>query len=185
MKKVRYIQSLQNRAFFWLAMSVLLLVFSSATFAQSSALTVSKSMFASEPGLSPQQALESDEWQSVDSFANYGFSKQSYWLKIDLENGSDAPLQRVVRAVYPLHDVVNFHVFKNDELLHSSFQGDEIEDLVKEVDVIWPAIRADLPGGESLTVLVEVAQPQFSDPRNGRLKRMQNWIIKLSDITSY
>ena len=157
MKKIRYIKSMQNRAFFWLAMGVLLLVFSSATLSQAPSLTVSKYMFAADPGLSPQQALESDDWQAVDNFENYGFSQQSYWLKIDLKNASDQELNRVLRAVYPLHDIINFNEFRNGHLIRSSRQGDEIEGLVKEVDIIWPAIHLNLLAGEATTVLVELS----------------------------
>lgn len=57
-------------------------------------------------------------WKKPTSPApNFGFTADTYWVKIQLNNIGDTDAEYVLKLDYPLMDEVDFYQFHNDQLI--------------------------------------------------------------------
>lgn len=72
-----------------------------------------------------EDAMASDQWQSVDAFGTHGFTSDIFWLKLSFS--SNAPSDVIVKLVYPIHDYVDFYHVQTGSLQQHWAMGDARE----------------------------------------------------------
>ena len=65
-------------------------------------------------------------WKKVSSSSpNFGFTSDTYWVKMRLNNIGDSDAEYVLKLDYPLMDEVDFYQFHNGQLI-SHIGGDSV-----------------------------------------------------------
>ena len=95
-------------------------------YAVTSELEITKRLLRIAPGQESDLsvALNSENWQTVDSFGVHGYDKGIYWLSIKIHSHSHQLERFVVRNLYALHDFVDFYLFDDSQLIQHWPMGD-------------------------------------------------------------
>ena len=82
-------------------------------YAVTSELDITKRLLRIAPGQESDlsAALNSENWQTVDSFGVHGYDQGIYWLSIKIHSHSPQLERFVVCNLYALQDFVDFYLF--------------------------------------------------------------------------
>lgn len=78
--------------------------------------------------LSPEAVIagaRSDDWQGVGSTINFGYTTETYWYRVQLENPTDSRNERLLEVDYPLLDHIEFYEVRNGEVQDQALTGDQ------------------------------------------------------------
>lgn len=106
--------------------------------------------------LTPQQAMSADNagrYQPVtQGIANFGYRRDSVWLRADLHNGSSKQSQWLVGVLYPQIDQLDFFVLGNNGQLQQQLAGDYRPFSLRPVAHRHFYFKLNLPPGQNTTI---------------------------------
>ena len=78
--------------------------------------------------LSPESVIEgarSGDWQHLGGTINFGYTTETYWYRVRLENPTDSRSERLLEVDYPLLDHIEFYEVRNGEVQDQALTGDQ------------------------------------------------------------
>lgn len=106
--------------------------------------------------LTPQQVMSADNagrYQPVtQGIANFGYRRDSVWLRADLHNGSGKQSQWLVGVLYPQIDQLDFFVLDKHGQLQQQLAGDNRPFSLRPVAHRHFYFKLNLPPGQNTTI---------------------------------
>lgn len=72
--------------------------------------------------LTPQEALEEADWQSIDTELNFGYAIEKLWVMQNIRSYRSGDW--ALHINYPLLDYIDIYIYKGEELVEAVFSGD-------------------------------------------------------------
>lgn len=107
--------------------------------------------------LADVRAKAGSVWQSLDEpVFNAGFSDHKYWLKLDLNSLSSAPVRLTFRISQPLQDYIDVWVLRSEMLVEHWTTGDRRPLEQRPVKYRSFAFPLTVPAGQSTNIFLRV-----------------------------
>ncbi len=97
-----------------------------------------------------------ENWTQVDQLASYGFDDGEYWLRLNIHNPSQQPLNRVFRFLHPVLDEVDIYHFMDNVLAHEWHLGDAVPGMIRLLADKNPAFNLTLLPSQKTQVYIRV-----------------------------
>lgn len=103
------------------------------------------------------KATSENEWHLVtNGVANFGMTKNPYWLRLSVNNQTPSSLNLIAALEYSQLDDVVFYVFEGDEQTHTFTTGDAHPFYPREVDHPNMLLRFSLEAEQTKTLYIRV-----------------------------
>ncbi len=91
-----------------------------------------------------------------------GYTKNTLWLKFDLENKSDVEIDKYILFTFPLLNTIDMYYLDNKKLIQES-TGSNIETKEKEFNYIQPIFKIKLKAQEEKIIYIKIISSSHSN----------------------
>jgi len=86
----------------------------------------------------------------------FGFTKSTFWIRLDMTNISDSPLPLIIESNWPHHDMIDFYLFHNNERILEKHQGDLMPLDAREKKYLNPLFHFNIAARTHCTVFMKI-----------------------------
>ncbi len=115
--------------------------------------------YLADPGsrLDLPQALAQSDWQQGQrQDLNFGYTRSTYWFRLNLHNGDQQPLQRLLEIAYPVLNHVDVWILNRARVVSVYHMGDALPFAARPYQHRNFVIPLQLQAGQSLQVVLRI-----------------------------